>query len=46
MLNYLQLANVCKICGKCYDKNGYRLENDDNYEVDLFICDDCKHKEE
>lgn len=42
MLNYLQVINVCKVCGKCFDKDGEELENENGYEVDLFVCGSCK----
>ena len=42
ILNYPQVINVCKVCDKCFDKDGCKLENDDGYEVDLFVCKHCK----
>lgn len=42
MLNYFQVINVCKICDVGFDKQGYKVENSDNYEIDLFICPNCR----
>ncbi len=42
MLNYIKVINVCKICNVGFDKQGYEVENPNDYEVDLFICPNCK----
>lgn len=42
MLNYIEIINVCKICNRGFDRQGNEVENPNDYEVDLFVCDDCK----